>query len=183
MRFNGSMTSGASWTVFRFLRQYHVTERDFPSGYIYGAQRYGYVETTLVWYTSVYICPRVHICSTSYDNDPFSLTAHQWRTEGLQRPGVNACIGAPPQELTPPLPHRPTRQAPSGFGVPPPPRLVNPASATALCNEVTLLICLGLIFLLQLGPTSWAGAPSKACARGPCPPCPPPAPPPSARHC
>ena len=55
MRFNGSMTSGASWTVFRFLRQYHVTERDFPSGYIYGAQRYGYVETTLVWYTSVYI--------------------------------------------------------------------------------------------------------------------------------
>ena len=55
MRFNGSMTSGASWTVFRFLRQYHVTDRDFPSGYIYGAQRYGYVETTLVWYTSVYI--------------------------------------------------------------------------------------------------------------------------------
>ena len=46
------------------------------------------------------------------------------------------------------------------------PPLVNPASATALCNEVTLLICLGLIFFLQLGPTSWAGAPSKACARG-----------------
>ena len=31
----------------------------------------------------------------------------QWRSEGLQRPGPNACIGAPP----------------------PPPRLVNPASA------------------------------------------------------
>ena len=55
-----------------------------------------------------------------------------------------------------------------------PPRL---ASATALCNEVTLLICLGLIFFLQLGPTSWAGAPSKACARGHGPP------PPLARHC
>ena len=58
---------------FRLLRQYHVTERDFPSGYIYGAQWYGYVETTLVWYTCVYrYVPRVHICSTSYDNDPFS---------------------------------------------------------------------------------------------------------------
>ena len=72
MRFNGSMTSGASWTVFRFLRQYHVTERDFPSGYIYGAQRYGYVETTLVWYTSVYIYVLGYI--SVYDNDPFSPT-------------------------------------------------------------------------------------------------------------
>ena len=42
------------------------------------------------------------------------------------------------------------------------------------CNEVTLLICLGLIFFLKFAPTSWAGAPSKACARGPWPPLPPP---------
>ena len=81
----------------------------------------------------------------------------------------------PPQKKisTPRPPHRPTWLAPSGLGVRPP-RL---ASATALCNEVTLLICLGLIFFLQLGPTSWAGAPSKACARGHGPP------PPLARHC
>ena len=43
----------------------------------------------------------------------------------------------------------------------------------------SLVICLGLIFFLKFAPTSWAGAPSKACARGPCPPLPPP----SARHC
>ena len=101
-------------------------------------------------------------CHTSLDDyRKESLAMLQWRTEGLRR--------RPP----PPQPHRPTRLAPSGLGVspppPPPPRLVNPASATALCNEVTLLICLGLIFFLQLGPTSWSGAPSKACARGPCP--------------
>ena len=28
---------------------------------------------------------------------------YQWRPEGLQRPGANACIGAPPPELAPPL--------------------------------------------------------------------------------
>ena len=79
----------------------------------------------------------------------------------------------PPPELAPPLPHRPTRLAPSGLGVrPPPPRLVNPASATVLCNEVTLLICLGLI--LQLGPTSWAGAPPRLAPGGHAPPAPPP---------
>ena len=56
----------------------------------------------------------------------------------------------------------------------PPPCLVNPASATALCNEVS---CLGLIFFLQLGPTSWVGDPSKACTRGPwLPPASPPPP-------
>ena len=49
------------------------------------------------------------------------------------------------------------------------------------CNEVTLLICLGLIFFLKFAPTSWAGAPSKACAGGHDPP-PPLPPPPSARH-
>ena len=42
------------------------------------------------------------------------------------------------------------------------------------CNEVTLIICLGLIFFLKFAPISWAGAPSKACAHGPCPPLPPP---------
>ena len=42
------------------------------------------------------------------------------------------------------------------------------------CNEVTLIICLGLIFFLKFAPISWAGAPSKACARGPCPPSAPP---------
>ena len=90
---------------------------------------------------------------------------NQWRTEGLQRPPPRR-IGLHGWRLR-------------GSGCPPPLRLVNPASATALCNEVTLLICLGLIFFLQLGPTSWAGAPSKACARGPWPSLPPP----SARHC
>ena len=98
---------------------------------------------------------------------------------GSPAPG-GQCLHRPHPELAPPLPHMPTRLAPSGLGArgapPPPPfgKLVNPASATVLCNEVTLLICLGLVFFLQLGPTSWAGAPSKACARGSCPPCPPP---------
>ena len=142
----------------------------------------------------------------------------QWRSEGLQRPGANAWIGAPPPELAPPLPHRPTL----GLGVRPPPppfgkSCIRPmaknrqakkkkkkglqqekekkdphrergalesagpiAYATFAarlirhCNEVTLLIGLGLIFFLKFAPISWAGAPSKACARGPCPPCPPP---------
>ena len=39
---------------------------------------------------------------------------------------------------------------------------------------LTLLICLGLIFFLQLGPTSWAGAPSRLAPGGHGPPCPPP---------
>ena len=42
------------------------------------------------------------------------------------------------------------------------------------CNEVTLIICLGLISFLKFAPISWAGAPSKACARGPWSPPPPP---------
>ena len=51
-----------------------------------------------------------------------------------------------------------------------PPRLVNPASATALCNEVTLLICLGLLFFLQLyiglGPIQAGWAPPPRLAPG-----------------
>ena len=52
--------------------------------------------------------------------DSNSRSPPQWRTEGLQRPGANACIGAPPPppELAPPLPHRPTRLAPPPFAPP-----------------------------------------------------------------
>ena len=124
----------------------------------------------------------------------------QWRSEGLQRPGANACIGAPPPpELAPPLPHRPTRLAPLGLGVRPPSPFgkscIRPweknrqakkkglqqekgtfaARLIRHCNEVTLIICLGLIFFLKFAPIS-AGAPSKACARGHAPPYPPPPP-------
>ena len=97
----------------------------------------------------------------------------QWRPEGLQRPGVNAWIGAAP-------------------------RLVNPASAPGGKNrqakkqkktkkslqkktkktprEIGALESSGPIAFapFKFAPTSWAGAPSKACARGPWPPCPPP---------
>ena len=74
---------------------------------------------------------------------------------------------------------------------PPPPRLVNPASAPGekidkqrkrhpgtkkTPREIGALESSGPVAFapLKFAPTSWAGAPSKACARGPCPPCPPP---------
>ena len=85
---------------------------------------------------------------------------------------------------------------------PPPPRLVNPASAPGekidkqkknrqakqkkkkkkvfstkkTPREIGALESSGPIAFapLKFAPTSWAGASSKACARGPWPPCPPP---------
>ena len=117
----------------------------------------------------------------------------QWRTEGLQRPGANAWIG-PPRLVNPAsAPGEKNRQAKKGLQHE---KVERPREIGALessgpiayatfatrliqhCNEVTLLICLGLIFFLKFAPTSWAGAPSKACARGPWPPLPPPV-----RHC
>ena len=83
---------------------------------------------------------------------------------------------------------------------PPPPRLVNPAFTTGekidkqkkkerkkvfstktTPREIGALESSGPIAFapLKFAPTSWAGAPSKACARGPWPPLPPP----SVRHC
>ena len=69
---------------------------------------------------------------------------------------------------------------------PPPPRLVNPASAPGgkigSQHESSGPIAFAPLKFTpsKFAPTSWAGAPSKACARGPWPPLPPP---PSVRHC
>ena len=63
------------------------------------------------------------------------IILHTGSTSGVAR--VSSARGPmlasvpPPPELAPPLPHRPTRLAPLGLGVRPPPplRLVKPASA------------------------------------------------------
>ena len=98
MRFNGSMTSGASWTVFRLLRQYHVTDGTrLPVGvHLWSAvvrlcrNNIGLVHLCIQICTGVVGATRVHICSTSYDNDPFSrsrpmanLTWQLWLRSGV----------------------------------------------------------------------------------------------------
>ena len=96
------------------------------------------------------------------------------RVSSAQGPML-ASAPPPPKKISIPRPpHRPTWLVPSGLGVRPP-RL---ASATALCNEVTLLSCLGLIFFLQLGPTSWGGGAPPRLAPGAMAPLPP-----LPRHC
>ena len=99
----------------------------------------------------------------------------QWRTEGLQHPGANASIAPPPELAPPPGGEIDKQKEKKGLQKEKKDPLIRGS------NEATFLICLGIIFFLKLAPTSWAGAPSKACARGPCPP--PLPPPPQARHC
>ena len=112
------------------------------------------------------------------------------RVSSARGPMLASAPPPPPLALAPPLPHRPTRLAPLGLGVPPPPPFGKQKKARGSagpiayatfaarlirhCNDVTLIICLGLIFFLKFAPISWAGAASKACARGPWPPRAPP---------
>ena len=117
------------------------------------------------------LLPLVCLCVRRGESPP-----PQWRSEGLQRPGANAWSGAPPPvwgenpasalaggggESTSKQKNGLQHEKVETQGDRGPLKARDPEHMLLLllvhCNELTLLICLGLIFFLKFAPTSWAG--------------------------